>query len=109
VVSSASQPSFANASVAGNNFVCKVTDGPPGSTGYILESTDLRLPKTAWTRIATSVFDMSGNFHLHQRARRQWRRHTVIGDPGRACPRDEIEETMKPLLSYGLRANPWLG
>ncbi len=62
VVSSASQPSFASASLAGNNLVCQVTDGPPGSPCYIVASADLRQPLTAWTRIGTNVFDMSGHF-----------------------------------------------
>jgi autotransporter-associated beta strand protein len=62
VVSSASQPSFSNVNLAGASLVYQVTDGPPGSPCYIMASADLSLPKTAWTRIATNVFDVSGNF-----------------------------------------------
>jgi autotransporter-associated beta strand protein len=61
VVSSASQPAFANVSVAGGNLVCQLTAGPPGSPCYIVATADLTQPITAWTRIATKVFDMSGN------------------------------------------------
>ena len=62
VVSSASQPAFSNVGLAGKNLVVQITDGPPGLTGYIIASADLSLPRTAWTRIATNIFDMSGNF-----------------------------------------------
>lgn len=62
VVSSASQPSFTATRRAGNNLICQVTGGPPGSPGYLMASTDIGLAQTAWTRVATNVFDMSGNF-----------------------------------------------
>jgi autotransporter-associated beta strand protein len=61
VVSSASQPVFSNVNMAGSNLVFQLTAGPPGSPCYIISSADLSQPKTAWTRIATNVFDMSGN------------------------------------------------
>jgi autotransporter-associated beta strand protein len=62
VVSSTSQPAFSDVSLAGNNLALQVNQGPPGSTGYIIASSDLSLPRTAWTRVATNVFDMSGSF-----------------------------------------------
>jgi autotransporter-associated beta strand protein len=62
VVSSASQPTFSNVNLVGNSLVFGVTDGPPGSPCYIMASADLSLPKAAWTRISTNVFDVSGNF-----------------------------------------------
>ena len=61
VVSSASQPAFASAKLAGTSLAVAITNGPPGSTCYIIASTDLSQPKSAWTRLATAVFDMSGN------------------------------------------------
>jgi hypothetical protein len=61
VVSSASQPAFSNVRLIGNNLVAQVTDGPPGAPCYIMASADLSLPKAAWTRLATNVFDVSGN------------------------------------------------
>jgi autotransporter-associated beta strand protein len=61
VVSSASQPAFASARMAGTSLAIAVTNGPPGSTCYIIASTDLNQPKSAWTRLGTAVFDMSGN------------------------------------------------
>lgn len=62
VVSSASPPSFASVGAAGNNLILHVTDGPPGSTGYLLTTTDLSLPKSEWRRVGTNNFDMSGSF-----------------------------------------------
>jgi len=62
VVSSASQPAFVSVNLAGTNLVSQVTGGPPGSPCYIIASSDLSVPKAAWGRIATNVFDMSGNF-----------------------------------------------
>jgi autotransporter-associated beta strand protein len=61
-VSTTSQPAFSDVSLAGNKLVVQVADGPPGLTGYIIASTDLSLPTTAWARIATNVFDISGKF-----------------------------------------------
>jgi autotransporter-associated beta strand protein len=62
VVSSASQPAFASVSLAGTSLVYQVTSGPPGSPCYIMATADLAQPMTAWTRIATNVFDMNGAF-----------------------------------------------
>jgi autotransporter-associated beta strand protein len=61
VVSSASQPAFSNVNLAGASLAFAVTGGPPGSPCYIMASTDLSLPKAAWTRVATNVFDVSGS------------------------------------------------
>ena len=60
VVSSASQPVFSNVNLAGSSLVFQLAAGPPGSPCYILSTADLSQPKTAWTPIATNVFDMSG-------------------------------------------------
>ena len=62
VVSSASQPVFAKASVAGTGLALQVTGGPPGSPCYLIATSDLTQPKSAWKRVGTNVFDMSGNF-----------------------------------------------
>jgi autotransporter-associated beta strand protein len=61
VVSSASQPAFSSAGRAGGNFIARVSNGPPGSPGYIMACSDLNQPWTAWKQIATNVFDMSGD------------------------------------------------
>jgi hypothetical protein len=62
VVSSASQPTIARVGAVGDSVVLQVTGGPPGSTGCITASGDLTAPQSAWTTIATNVFDMSGSF-----------------------------------------------
>jgi autotransporter-associated beta strand protein len=62
VVSSVSQPVFTKANLTGNSLVLQLTAGPPGSPCYIIASSDLSQPMSAWTRIATNAFDMSGNF-----------------------------------------------
>jgi autotransporter-associated beta strand protein len=62
VVSSASQPAFSSVGLAGTSLVFQVAAGPPGSPCYIISSSDLSQPRAAWTRLATNVFDMSGNF-----------------------------------------------
>jgi autotransporter-associated beta strand protein len=61
VVSSASQPAFTSVNLAGTSLAFQLAAGPPGSPCYIISSGDLSQPKTAWARIATNVFDMSGN------------------------------------------------
>ncbi len=62
VVPTAFQPAFSSVSLAGNNMTVEVIGGPPGLNGYIIASTDLSLPKTAWMPASTNVFDASGGF-----------------------------------------------
>jgi autotransporter-associated beta strand protein len=61
VVSSASQPHFATANLSAGKLAYQLSGGPPGSPCYILLSTNLILPMSAWTRVATNSFDMGGN------------------------------------------------
>jgi autotransporter-associated beta strand protein len=61
VVSSASQPHFANVGMNGGKLAFQLSGGPPGAPCYILASTSLTLPMSAWTRVATNAFDVSGN------------------------------------------------
>ena len=62
VVSTASQPVFSSVLADGGNLIFQVTAGPPGSLCYIKASADLSQPMTAWSLIATNVFDMGGSF-----------------------------------------------
>lgn len=65
VVSAVSQPWFAGIAPAGNGqFALSVTNGTPGATNYLLSSTNLEVPLTNWTRLATNIFDASGNVIL---------------------------------------------
>ncbi|MGP8199109.1 MAG: autotransporter-associated beta strand repeat-containing protein [Limisphaerales bacterium] len=61
VVSSASQPVFSSVNLSGTSLAFQLTSGPPGSACYIISSSDLSQPTSVWARIATNVFDMSGN------------------------------------------------
>lgn len=40
------------------------TNGPANGTFYVLATTNLTLPRSSWTRIATNAFDGSGNFNF---------------------------------------------
>ena len=62
VVSTNLQPKFASVTLMGKtNLLMLVTNGVPGATNHMLASTNLILPRTSWTRLATNVFDVSGN------------------------------------------------
>jgi autotransporter-associated beta strand protein len=62
VVSSGSQPAFSGVSLEGDNLVVHVSNGPPGSPGYIMASSDLNQPVAAWTQMGSQIFDTAGNF-----------------------------------------------
>ena len=64
VVSTASQPWISAASLSSGNLVLQVVNGAPGVTNYLLSSTNLTLPMTAWTRLATNIFDISGKLYV---------------------------------------------
>jgi hypothetical protein len=38
-----------------------VTNGTPGSLFYLLSSTNVATPLSNWAKLATNVFDFSGN------------------------------------------------
>src|SRR5207237_951318 len=54
-------PRFAGISVAGTNLILSGTNGTPLHTYYVLSSTNVALPATNWTSIASNAFDSSGN------------------------------------------------
>ena len=55
-------PRFGSASLAGSSLVFTITNGTPAAGCYVLSSTNLLLPLTNWTRLATNVFDANGAF-----------------------------------------------
>jgi alpha-galactosidase len=57
----AASPPGIGASVAGSNLVLSVTNGIPMANCYILTATNLNVPVSNWTRLATNSFDLSGN------------------------------------------------
>jgi len=55
-------PRFADITLSGENLIITATNGFPAATCFTLTSTDLTLPLSNWTCIATNVVDTSGGF-----------------------------------------------
>jgi cytochrome c peroxidase len=53
---------FLNMSKQGNNFTLVGAKGTPGRSFYVLTTTNLLLPLTDWTIVATNTFGSDGNF-----------------------------------------------
>jgi uncharacterized repeat protein (TIGR03803 family) len=56
------QPSIASVILSGTNLVLNGINGQSGATYYVLMSTNLALPLSQWTPVATNVLSTSGNF-----------------------------------------------
>ncbi|MEO5802250.1 MAG: autotransporter-associated beta strand repeat-containing protein [Verrucomicrobiota bacterium] len=56
------RPSFGSPTFSGNNLILSGTGGPANGTYYVLASTNIALPLTNWTALATNTFDGSGGF-----------------------------------------------
>jgi autotransporter-associated beta strand protein len=63
VISTNQQPRFAGSQRSGSTLVLSVTNGVPGGTNYVLATTNLALPKTSWSRVATNLFDAGGGYN----------------------------------------------
>lgn len=48
----------------GSNVVIAGTNGPASGTFYVLSTTNLALPRSSWTCVATNDFDGHGNFNF---------------------------------------------
>jgi uncharacterized protein with beta-barrel porin domain len=57
----AASPPTLSALVSGSNLVLSVTNGIPMANCYILTATNLNVPVSIWTRLATNSFDLTGN------------------------------------------------
>jgi hypothetical protein len=57
-------PVFASVSFLGGNMVFAGSNGSPGTNYYVLATTNLSLPFSNWTRVATDAFDINGNFQF---------------------------------------------
>jgi autotransporter-associated beta strand protein len=57
-------PGIATISIMDNNVVLSGTNGVPGTSSYVLSTTNVALPLASWVRIATNVFDANGNFNF---------------------------------------------
>jgi fibronectin type 3 domain-containing protein len=55
-------PVFVSFSISGTNLVFSGTNGAPGMNYLLLVSTNLTLPLTNWTLLATNAFDSNGRF-----------------------------------------------
>jgi len=53
-------PGISALKLAGGNFVFTATNGESGQTCRVLTTTNLRLPVTNWTRVATNQFNLAG-------------------------------------------------
>lgn len=62
IVAPTTQPSFSNLAMSGNNLVLGGNNGVPLGNYYLIGSTNLALPVTNWTRVATNQFDATGSF-----------------------------------------------
>ena len=56
------QPDISTVSLSGGNMTLSGTNGTAGGTYYVLTSTDLTIPMSSWTSIATNIFDGAGHF-----------------------------------------------
>jgi hypothetical protein len=55
-------PQITAEAVSGANFVISGSGGLVGATYYVLATNNVTAPLATWPRIATNVFDASGNF-----------------------------------------------
>jgi fibronectin-binding autotransporter adhesin len=61
VSSITSPPTITGVNLNGTNISMTVTNGTPGSLFYLLSSTNVATPLSNWAKLATNVFDFSGN------------------------------------------------
>jgi hypothetical protein len=59
---SASTPQICQPAMTGGGFAFQVTNGMPGWTYNVLETTELTLPTSEWNVVSTDVFDQTGRF-----------------------------------------------
>lgn len=57
-----SRPEFGTVLKSADAIVMNGSNGPPGATYYVLSSTNIATPLSAWTPVLTNAFDANGNF-----------------------------------------------
>jgi hypothetical protein len=72
-VTPVTRPHIVSVAISGSNLVISGTNGTPGGDYYVLAGTNVILPVSEWTRVATNVFDGNGGF--------QFTNHVAPGDP----------------------------
>jgi autotransporter-associated beta strand protein len=58
------QPNFTETFITPDGIVMSGSNGAPGTPYYVLSSTNIALPVVNWTRVATNLFDASGQFRI---------------------------------------------
>jgi alpha-tubulin suppressor-like RCC1 family protein len=57
-------PNIVSISLAGTNLILNGINGVSGTTNYVLMTTDVTLPRSQWTPLATDILSANGNFTL---------------------------------------------
>jgi hypothetical protein len=65
VVTAVTPPYFNQPTLSGGTLTLTGGGGSPNATYHLLASTNVELPVSNWTSIATNNFDGSGNFNLN--------------------------------------------
>jgi len=63
-VGTTSSPTLTAFALSTSNLLITGTNGTAGNTNYILMSTNLSLPRSEWTPVATNTWSASGTFSL---------------------------------------------
>lgn len=58
------QPRFTNVTAGAGKIVMSGSGGPTNGNYFLLTTTNVALPASNWSRIATNQFDAAGNFNL---------------------------------------------
>ncbi len=57
-------PVFSSVGTDGNNLIMRGSNGTANASYYLLAATNVALPMTNWSRLATNQFDVNGGFSL---------------------------------------------
>jgi autotransporter-associated beta strand protein len=60
----ANPPVFSSVGTDGNNLIMSGSNGTANASYYLLTATNVALPMTNWSRLATNQFDVNGGFSL---------------------------------------------
>jgi hypothetical protein len=63
-VTPTTQPGISSVNLSGTDFVVSATNGISGNTYLVLTSTNLALPLSQWTPVATNILSANGNFTI---------------------------------------------
>ena len=64
IAAAPSQPGISSVAVSSGNVILQGTNGPANQNYYVLSSTNLTLPRTNWTVLATNQFSGTGTFNF---------------------------------------------